>query len=465
MAIYQVGADGKAPPGLKPGDQVVTGGGVYKVTGVNADGSYKSTQTSSASHQTYDAVTDYYNSYSSSQRPQQPVATPVAQTAPPAQLQGLPLGDLYGLTYDYDKILNILNQATQQQYAAQEQQFGQTENAFYNTLADSLYTNTEAMRQNNAAAVATGASTGMAAANELSMLLGLQQETTTGATQLANARNNLGVEREAALAENALTALDTETAVKQAIAGLDLTKYGYDTEGSIGYLSYLAQLAAAQAEIESATIASDATKYTVNAQGSSGSGSGGGNYGGGGSASGGSSPATPVVGREIRLGDNTILVKQSNGSYTHTDPSGNVTENVPEKYARLAQANNDSRYLSGENLAGIATGKVLGANVASGATVNYGGKSYKYNNGALYDTDYKPSAWEATYANPAQYGALAGKNLAELGATVQTGTKLTVDGKTYTYSATSGMWSYGGSSYSDTTVAQLLRRASSISLK
>ena len=38
----QVGSDGKAPAGLKAGDSVKTGGGVYRITGVNADGSYQS---------------------------------------------------------------------------------------------------------------------------------------------------------------------------------------------------------------------------------------------------------------------------------------------------------------------------------------------------------------------------------------------------------------------------------------
>lgn len=42
MAIYKVNSDGKAPKGLKAGDTVVTGGGTYKITGVNSDGSYKS---------------------------------------------------------------------------------------------------------------------------------------------------------------------------------------------------------------------------------------------------------------------------------------------------------------------------------------------------------------------------------------------------------------------------------------
>ena len=41
MAIYRV-ENGKAPAGLSAGDEVVTGGGTYRITGVNADGSYQS---------------------------------------------------------------------------------------------------------------------------------------------------------------------------------------------------------------------------------------------------------------------------------------------------------------------------------------------------------------------------------------------------------------------------------------
>ena len=42
MGIYKVQSNGKAPKGLAVGDQVVTGGGTYVITGVNGDGSYSS---------------------------------------------------------------------------------------------------------------------------------------------------------------------------------------------------------------------------------------------------------------------------------------------------------------------------------------------------------------------------------------------------------------------------------------
>lgn len=42
MGVYKVETGGRAPAGLSAGDKVVTGGGTYQITGVNADGSYQS---------------------------------------------------------------------------------------------------------------------------------------------------------------------------------------------------------------------------------------------------------------------------------------------------------------------------------------------------------------------------------------------------------------------------------------
>ncbi len=53
MATYKVNSNGKAPSGLKSGDTVVTGGGTYKITGVNSDGSYKSTKVNNTTTSSY----------------------------------------------------------------------------------------------------------------------------------------------------------------------------------------------------------------------------------------------------------------------------------------------------------------------------------------------------------------------------------------------------------------------------
>ena len=63
MAIYRV-ENGKAPAGLSAGDEVVTGGGTYRITGVNDDGSYKS-QVSNKKQTTY----NYKGQYTQRQSP------------------------------------------------------------------------------------------------------------------------------------------------------------------------------------------------------------------------------------------------------------------------------------------------------------------------------------------------------------------------------------------------------------
>lgn len=72
----KVNSDGKAPAGLSAGDKVVTSGGTYQITGVNADGTYQSTLadkgvTTSNYSGTYDTAPTtssnlvYNNSYTS----------------------------------------------------------------------------------------------------------------------------------------------------------------------------------------------------------------------------------------------------------------------------------------------------------------------------------------------------------------------------------------------------------------
>lgn len=63
-AIYKVGPDGKAPKGLKPGDQVVTEAGTYTITGTNANGGYTSQLTNP--NQTTSNYTGIYASTPSS---------------------------------------------------------------------------------------------------------------------------------------------------------------------------------------------------------------------------------------------------------------------------------------------------------------------------------------------------------------------------------------------------------------
>lgn len=177
-------------------------------------------------------------------------------------LMGLAAGDLYGINYDFDSIKDLMNKATVDEYKLKRQQYDQTQNQFYNNLATTQATTLDTLRQAQASAVATGASKGIAAANELSSMLNLQQTSTDEALQLANDYNTLGAEEAAAYTRNNSTALETSNALKQAVASnIDLVKYGYDTQGDIGYLDYLAAMANVDTQKYAADKSLEATQY------------------------------------------------------------------------------------------------------------------------------------------------------------------------------------------------------------
>lgn len=115
--------------------------------------------------------------------------------------------------YDYantqvneQAIIDKFNQATLAGFAQQRAQNEQTENKFYNQMYNTQRTAMDTIRNANAAAVATGASRGVQAAQELSALLGLQQESVASATEIAQARQQTAQEETAAVLENVLQA-------------------------------------------------------------------------------------------------------------------------------------------------------------------------------------------------------------------------------------------------------------------
>ena len=159
------------------------------------------------------------------------------------ELENLHMGDRYDLEYDYDNILNILDNATKNKYNELWNQYSQTENAYYNqNLADQSAT-LDNIKRAQAAATMSGASKGMQAAQMLSSILTGQQTNAGNQLELANVRNNTALSEQTELAENKNTALTTSNAVKQAIAGLDETKYGYDAQMRIGDQDYNAAIA------------------------------------------------------------------------------------------------------------------------------------------------------------------------------------------------------------------------------
>lgn len=180
-----------------------------------------------------------------------------------AVLAGLDMGDKYDIQYNQDYIRDLLDTATAAEYNSKRQEFAATENKFYNELYDTQASALDAIRASNSAAVATGATKGMAAAQQLAAVLGLEQASVESATDLANQRNELAAQEAAAYAKNANTALDTSNALKQAISEAALNKYGYDTQSYVGELDYNAALQAVIGEIMQSANSAAATMYNA----------------------------------------------------------------------------------------------------------------------------------------------------------------------------------------------------------
>ena len=132
---------------------------------------------------------------------------------------------------DEQAILDKYNAATIAQFNAQREQNRIAENQFYNQMYNTQRTAMDTIRKANASAVTTGASRGVQAANELSALLGLEQESVASATELAQANRQTAQEETAAVLENVLNAYqqasqERSQLVTQAIeaASLDATE-------------------------------------------------------------------------------------------------------------------------------------------------------------------------------------------------------------------------------------------------
>ena len=123
---------------------------------------------------------------------------------------------------DEQAITDKFNAATAAQFNVQREQNRQAENQFYNQMYNTQQTAMDTIRKSNAAAVSTGASRGVQAANELSAILGLEQESVAGATELAQANRQTAQEETAAVLENILKAYqqaaqERQNAVQQSI--------------------------------------------------------------------------------------------------------------------------------------------------------------------------------------------------------------------------------------------------------
>ena len=123
----------------------------------------------------------------------------------------------------------MYDQAPAAAQAAEERSIINAENAWQRNLAYTQATALDTIRKNNASAIATGASKGMQAANELSAKLGLQDTAVEESTALAQQRLDLADAYAAEYAKNAVTAQETANANKQAMMSAAMEAYAADT--------------------------------------------------------------------------------------------------------------------------------------------------------------------------------------------------------------------------------------------
>ena len=190
-------------------------------------------------------------------------------------LGGQTLAGMYGVTYDRDEIENILNDATNAAYVQEFNEQKVNEDNFYNELASTAATQYDQARQDRGAAIMSGASAGARAANELSSMLGVSQNSADAISQLAQQRKSIQDAKATAIAQNAANALDKANAAGEALGQLDVSQQANKVNQYTADSEYNAQiqqdnanmwstavsaLMGAKATRDSAALAGNATK-------------------------------------------------------------------------------------------------------------------------------------------------------------------------------------------------------------
>ena len=130
-----------------------------------------------------------------------------------------------GLIYDFANMLKLKQDAVNTQYANLDNEWGRTKDAYYDmtgTNADMLM---GTLKRGDMAAARAGTASGTNAANQLSALLGLSQDASVGATDLAQQRADLVSEREAALAKASSDTLTEHNNLGTLLGNINNSKY------------------------------------------------------------------------------------------------------------------------------------------------------------------------------------------------------------------------------------------------
>lgn len=160
------------------------------------------------------------------------------------------LADLYDINYDMDAIRNLYDDATNAKYELLSKERLQAENDFYTNNANANATLLDTLKKATSSAIATGASRGLAGAEQLGLMMEQQQAITDEATNLAQERANMADEIAAEKAENIIKALEYSDSIKQALAGVSSNVYSADTQYDVGELDWAAQMKNVEALFE-----------------------------------------------------------------------------------------------------------------------------------------------------------------------------------------------------------------------
>lgn len=146
----------------------------------------------------------------------------------------------FGISSDFldqDKLYQLYTQGAQTTRDVGLQELAAARNQQAQGLTDAQNAYIDTIRKANAGAIQSGASKGVQAANELSALLGFQQESVAGNTQLAQQRYDIGNTYAKALADAATNA--ESTAYNRATSIADILNAALASDSNLlGMLGY-----------------------------------------------------------------------------------------------------------------------------------------------------------------------------------------------------------------------------------
>lgn len=142
------------------------------------------------------------------------------------------------MQYDADSIKKLYQDATNSAYESSKSAQTASERAFWQSLSNLQNTSTDALRNTESSAIASGTNKGMSAANQLSAILGLQEEGLTQSTDLVNNRQQIASDYASQLSQDAKDALGTSNDFQAQLATLMRQLYADQQTQQAAQLAY-----------------------------------------------------------------------------------------------------------------------------------------------------------------------------------------------------------------------------------